>query len=207
MKSLQGIVIKTSLPNTCESRDDLKIVFEAFDTFECAKRRLSELLKELAFQENAMFDGNGYLKQFSNYINEMENALKDDDWFKECEPDGIACSDGISLFSLKELHEALHRIFCSTSAKLPFGEQEYEDLYLQVYVSDGCVHLEGYFEGPCNGIDPYIKTNMFDMSEEKDYMLYINDRFCNQEYSSKLYIDMQKIMLREQQQAGQELYI
>jgi len=52
--------------------------------------------------------------------------------------------------------------------------------------------MYGYDDGPCNGYDPKIATNMFDMTEEKDYYLYVDDMF-GQDASSELYIDLKKI--------------
>ena len=62
------------------------------------------------------------------------------------------------------------------------------------------INMKGHCDGPINGICPRIKTNMFDMSEEKDYILYIDDLFgglWNQECSAELYIDLNKNTIAE----------
>ena len=197
MKTVWNLTVKTSLPYTCVNRNALNTISYACHTFQSAKNKLREILKELAFADNAMFDGCGYLKQFSKFIADTEDAIKDDDWFIAQTQDVTGLSDRLSLFFLKELHESLHRIFSGIETELPFREFEDDDCYFWVKVCGGCVHMKGYGEGPYNGIDPHIRTNMFDMSVEKDYMLYIDDYFCDQEYSSELYTDLKRTPFSE----------
>lgn len=183
------LTVRTSLPNMSKSKTDLKLTAEVFESFECAKARLRSILKELAFAENAMFDGNGYLKLFSSYIAFEEESLADED----VDTSETFEYNGITLNFLKTLHKSLHDVFVGTDVRLPFLEQEYDDLFLLVAVSDNTVRMEGCCDGPCNGIDPYIDTNMFDMTAAKNYHLYIDDYFGEQgeqEYSSELYIDL-----------------
>ena len=183
------LTVKTSLPNPCWTDEDLKVTSSVFETFEDAKRSLRATLKELAFTPNAMFDGNGYLDVFSSYINYEEDCLDGED----LEEDESFETDEISIGFLKALHEALRSVFSGETVKLPFLDQEYEDLFLKATVSNGKILLKGYGEGLWNGIDPYLDTNMFDMTEEKNYHLYIDDFFggpWDQEASSELYIDL-----------------
>ena len=67
------------------------------------------------------------------------------------------------------------------------------DWMLSQKVGDGAVYIFGDYDGPCNGYDPYIKTNIFDMSEEKPYFLYIDDMMGQEDVaSSELYIDLKR---------------
>ena len=70
------LTIKTSLPEVCETPEDLKVKEEFFENFETAKEKMRETIKDLAFCENVLFDGNGYLKNFVNYISELEEYVR-----------------------------------------------------------------------------------------------------------------------------------
>ena len=45
--------------------------------------------------------------------------------------------------------------------------------------------------------EPLLQTNMFDMREEKDYYLYINDSLINVGRYSAIYIDLQKVEIEK----------
>ena len=71
-------------------------------------------------------------------------------------------------------------------------EAEYTtDWFIAIESNPGNILIRGEDDGPCNGYDPYIKTNIFSMKEEKDYCLYIDDLF-GQDFSAELYIDLKK---------------
>lgn len=214
MKTVWVLNVRTSLPEVLESNRKYKHIREAYESFDAAKARVREILKEFAFSENAMFDGKGYVKYFTRYIDDaaelMEEILKEheDALAIEFEEDNFA-DKHLSVGFLNVLHKKLHCIFSGEDTALPFPQKTYDDCktYLQVDVLNGCIQLEGAYDGPCNGINPYIKTNMFDMTEEKDYMLYIDDYFteyysdhpewtCNYWSSAELYIDLNKIQVK-----------
>ena len=212
MKTVWILNLRTSLPDVYESGRSYKFIREAYENFDTAKKRVREIIKEFAFADNAMFDGKGYLKYFNRYITDreelMNEVLKDEEGdaldreFAESNFD----SNMLTVGFLKVLHKKMHCIFSGEDTPLPFSEKIYNDnTYMQAEVSNDCIQLEGYDDGPCNGINPYIKTNMFDMTEEKDYMLYIDDYFT--EYysdhpewvfwsSAELYVDLNKIQVK-----------
>ncbi len=73
MDSIWVLSVKTSLPYVCEKVEDMKTEFFAFGSFEDAKQALKNKLKEFAFSENSMFDGNGnmiYLKHYLDVAND-----------------------------------------------------------------------------------------------------------------------------------------
>ena len=63
--------------------------------------------------------------------------------------------------------------------------------------SNGVIRFYGDDDGSCNGYDPVIYTNMFDMREEKDYFMYIEDLLGQDEYASQLCIDLKKTVLKQ----------
>lgn len=186
MKTVWTLNVKTSLPNVCETEGDFKVTNEVYESFGAAKKRMREIIKEYAFTDNAMFDGNGYLKNFTFYIDDLETTEEEyDEVFED--------SDWVTSSLLKNIHENLHDAFSGIDLKLDFSKKKYFDCYICVKLSNNALQIKGHEEGPINGIDPKIKTNIFDMTEEKDYMLYIDDFFCglwDQECSAELYIDL-----------------
>ena len=48
--------IKTSQPDVCRSKDDLKTAFYVYDSFEEARAAFRDAVRRYAFEENAMFD-------------------------------------------------------------------------------------------------------------------------------------------------------
>ena len=52
MKEIWVLTIKTSLPETCVSYNDLKMTIMAFDTYEKARAAFREKLRTFAFSEN-----------------------------------------------------------------------------------------------------------------------------------------------------------
>ena len=186
MKNIWVLSIKTSLPDVCIHIGNYLPCFYAYENFEDAKAALREKLREFAFSDNSMFDGNGYMKYFKEYIDDSNNDIFDDE-------------DSFEKSVLEKLQSALKSVFEGKQtdiSNLPKTNDEIKEvtdsLYLSMKNQDGTVDLYGDYEGPLNDYNPKIKTNMFDMSEEKDYFLYLNDMF-GQYASSELYIDLKKV--------------
>lgn len=98
---------------------------------------MREVIKELAFHDNAMFDGNGYLKNFKLYIDDREDAGEED-----MEED--ADSDWMTIAFLKTLHENLRSAFSGSDASLSFPDRTYSDLFISVDISNGSICMKGY---------------------------------------------------------------
>lgn len=64
---------------------------------------------------------------------------------------------------------------------------------LSLRIKSGSVRLYGDYEGPYNGIEPLIYTNIFSMTKEKDYYLHIIDAFGQEDNSAELYVDLTKV--------------
>jgi len=184
MKDIWVLTIKTSLPNVCEDSKLMESTHRAFSSFAKAKEVLRENLKELS-SKNSMFDENGDIIHFNNYIKDSIAVDELDD----------PADDLLTQSELKEIHLALKAVF-NGETYFPELREYYDDYMIGVSVSEDTISLYGTCDGPINGINPNISSNMFDMSEEKDYHLYIDDMF-DQEISSELYIDLNKVTLEE----------
>ena len=184
MKEIWTLIIKTSLPNTAEDVTELDTTVVAFSDFEVAKSTLREKLKNFAFNKNSMFDGQGGIIELDNYCGELDDESDD-----ESDDDDRY----ITARKMNVIRTAFKNIFEGKDIPLPLKDVEFcVDWMIAFDIKDGEIKFYGYDDGPCNGYDPRIKTNMFDMTEEKDYYLYINDRFGQDDNTSELYIDLIK---------------
>lgn len=181
MREIWVLSVRTSLPKTCAFFGDMKIQYWAFDSFEKAKAALRTKLKELAFSKNAMFNGNGQITQLEKYISEMWEGEDEDD-------------DVLSKGMLTKIHSALTDAFSGTEAPLGIADGDYTDWMIAVRVKGDSVCFRGEDDGPINGYDPVLDTNIFSMENAQDYYLYINDRLgqYDGETTSELYVDLKR---------------
>lgn len=182
MKEIWVLSVRTSLPDECCSKGDLKTTFSAFETFPEARKAMRETIKGFAFSKNSMFDGDGRITALNKYIGDMYEEGEDD----EC------CEDFLTSGNLLKIQNAFYSIFYGENTGLDIYENVYEDGMIVLNYDGESVLCYGCDDGPYNGYDPYIATNAFSMEEEKDYYIYIDD-LLGQEYSSELYIDLKKV--------------
>lgn len=184
MNTVWVLSIRTSLPNVCKHPGDLKLETLGFENFEKAKAILREKLKELAFNTNSMFDGNGNVTLMKKYMEEKEDYGDSED-----DSNWLSPSVGAKLLSM------FHAIFSGYDTHQMLKPRTYEDGLLAVDLKQDSIAFRGIDDGPINGYDPIANTNMLSLTEEKDYYLYINDWFgwSANEASSELYIDLRKI--------------
>ena len=183
MHEIWVLSIRTSLPETCIFFSDMQTEFLAFDSFEKAKTILRERLKELTFSPNAMFNGKGQITLLDKYISGM--------WAPEDDSD--VDDDVLSNDRLTKIQDALTAAFSGQDVRLDIKDGDYTDWMIAVCVKENSVSFRGDDDGPINGYDPVLKTNIFSMEEPQDYYLYINDRFGQyDEATSELYVDLKR---------------
>ena len=187
MKEIWVLSVRTSLPYECVSKDMLGTDFFAFENFSDARNAMRDTIKELAFSENAMFDGAGKIIHLNDYINDMDDAedANEDDY-----EDDYFLSKSVMI----KIQDAFLKLFKGEVYDFELAGSDYTDYMISVNSTFG-IEIVGDDDGPCNGYEPYISTNAFSMKEEKDYYLYIDD-LLGQEYSSELYIDLKKVELK-----------
>ena len=181
------LTVKTSLPHTCESRGDLSTECRVFDSFRKAKAALRERLRGYAFSRNAMFDGKGKMKHLDRYVADSYECAEQD------EDEDFLDNGWLTARRLNILQAALAKVFDGKNIQLPFLEDgDYVDGMLAMKVCGNRIKLIGWDDGPCNGYEPLIATNMFNMVQEGDYYLYLDDMFGLDDCSAELYIDLKK---------------
>ena len=183
MSEIWILSVRTSLPKTCSGARELSVTFDAFDDFEKGKAAFREKIKEFAFSKNAMFDSNGHIKYLSEYIEELNEGSAEEEEDYDGELTGKI---------LSKIQNALKEAFAGNEVKLDIPEGNYTDWMIAVDVSDSMVHFYGDDDGPDNGYDPVLDTNIFSMQQEKNYHLYIDDRFGQGGDTAELYIDLRK---------------
>ena len=182
MKEIWVLTVKTSLPDTCENSSDLTTTCQAFDSFEKGRNALRETIKQYAFSKNSMFDGNGNIIYLKQYADNFDDEVYEDDF------------EVLDINRINYVIDSLREVFSGKDGDFEMESEYCTDWMIAVDVTKDGISMYGYDDGPCNGYDPIIKTNMFDMTEEKDYYFHIDD-MLGQDVSSELYIDLIKTKL------------
>jgi hypothetical protein len=189
MNEIWVLIIKTSLPNVAVISKDMKTSIVGFDSFEKARNAFREKIKEFAFSDNSMFDGKGQIKNFSEYVDGMTDEI-DDEYDDEIDDEALTSK------KLSAIQGALKKAFSGDNVKLKIPDGTYTDWMIAVDVEAGSVEFYGDDDGPDNGYNPTLKTNIFSMEKEQDYYLYVNDIFGQNDASSELYIDLKKVSIQ-----------
>lgn len=183
MKEVWVLSVKTSLPEVCMNSSGLESTYTVFESFEKGKDEFRKIVKEFAFSKNAMFDGVGNIIHLKKYADDMMDEEFVDDF---------ECLDKNRLYNVIE---SLRDAFDGRDFRFEMESEYTTDWFIAIESTLGNILIHGENDGPCNGVDPLIKTNIFSMKEEKDYYLYIDDLF-GQDYSAELYIDLKKAEIK-----------
>ena len=182
MKDTWVLSIKTSLPLVCKNRRDLKTSIYTFESFAEARAALRKVLYRYAFSENSMFDGKGNIVYLRKYI---EKFTLDEENFDFSD-------DFLTIKKLRAVEDAIRNIFDGKDIVPEFEEGFFSDCMIAYTYENGEINFRGDDDGPYNGYNPVLRTNMFSMFDESDYFLYIDDLFGQNEATSELYIDLVK---------------
>lgn len=186
MNELWVLTVRTSLPHTCESFGDLKLEMLSFDSFEKARAAFREKMKSFAFTKNAMFTCKGQIAYLDKYLNRW--AMSDEEYdYRE----GL-----LTKAVLSKISRGLTLAFAGKDTYLDVEPDFYTDFMIAATVTDDYVSFCGDDDGPINGYNPVLQTNIFSMEKEQDYYLYIDDRFGQDDNTSELYIDLKKVTVQ-----------
>ena len=183
MNEIWVMSVRTSLPKVCYSFGDMNLEMQCFDSFEKAKAAFREKLKSFAFTKNAMFDGDGHISYLQKYLQKFAASEADFD-----DSDGVLTNEALS-----KIEDALSWAIAGHDTAVDLEPGFYTDWMIAATVTDDYVSFCGDDDGPCNGYDPVLQTNIFSMAIPKDYYLYIDDRFGQDDATSELYIDLKKV--------------
>ena len=162
----------------------------AFASFESAKTAMRKRIVELAKEEGSMFYGGTIDIVFDDDDN---NGPLDLQYLL----DGMANDENFSI--PKDKCDYLFDTYGISSVDADFEEEGWTDwLYgFGIVPSDEPELIcHGYDDGPCNGINPYVYINCFVMNNpDKKYSFHIEDGFSDNVFTSRLYIDLEKVCL------------
>ena len=184
MKEIWVLTVKTSLPNTCYNSSDITTTCEAYSSFEKGRDAMRETIKKLAFSKNSMFDGEGNIIYLKKYADNYDDEVYEDDF------------ETLDINRINYVIDSLRDAFSGKDVEFEMESEHCTDWMIAINSKPGEVAFSGDDDGPCNGYDPDLRTNIFSMKEEKSYYLYINDRFGQDGCTSELYIDLQKAELK-----------
>lgn len=180
MKNTWVLLVKTSLPGTFCNAGELKTNIYTFDCFDEARTALRKMLKKYAFSKNSMFDGKGNIVHLHKYIEDLtayDYSDFDDDNF-------------ITSQKLKAVERSLKNVFKGKDVVPKIMEGFYTNYMIAYTYENGEISFCGGDGDPCSLYAPVLRTNMFDMHEENNYFLYIDDLVGLDENTSELYIDL-----------------
>lgn len=191
MNEVWVLTVETSLADT-------RRTVNVFTNFEKAREAFRMTVKKYAFTKNSMFDGNGNIVYFQEYIDNIETVwfdeVVDEDVDEDEQGDNIFGGYYIDMLEKKHFEfiaEALRKTFSGNDIDFELPYDECDDDMIGVSYSGDTLLIYGTGDGPINGYTPEIETNIFSMIEEKEYYLYIDDMF-GQDESNKLYIHLTK---------------
>lgn len=180
MNEVWVLSVRTSLPHVCRSSADLSVKTEVFGSFEKGRDAMRAAVKAFAFSKNSMFDGEGNITKLKEYAMSLEGDVYDDDF------------SILDSRAMDHVTESLRKAFSGEDVDFEMPEPYCTDWMIAIESEPGEVIFHGEDDGPCNGYDPDIRTNMFSMKEEKNYYLYIDDLLGQDECSSELYVALTK---------------
>ena len=186
MNACWVLTIKPSLPNTCLSHADLQTECLVFDSFQKAKAVLRERLHGFAFSRNAMFDGEGKMMHLDKYIQNSKHEDTTEEYWEFMD------NGWLTVGRLQAVQDGLTAIFMGDDVDFSVEQGGYDDGMLSLHVCGDRLQLMGWDDGPFNGYEPLICTNMFNMTQEGDYYLYLDDLFGQDNCSAELYVDLKK---------------
>lgn len=144
----------------------------SFARFEDARDALLQKLKEFSKEQTEYFDKNGRIPAFDTRISEWGDSDTDDS--EEWDYDEQAID------FWEQALESLRELFCGEKIRKDYkievpefdGEDACYDDLMACWVSNGELCIRGVDEGPDEGINPYIHTNMLDLTDpDKNYYL------------------------------------
>lgn len=172
--------IRTSLPGKRVLPDDVKTSFFVFDRFEDARAAMREKLRGFAYGEsNAIFDGEGHIRALRGYT-EIARRFESIGTDRE-----LTCAISMA-------QDALAAALAGENAALPFEDYFGNDGAVGIEVCGGKLAAFWGCDVRLCAVDPYLKTDIFDMTEERDYYLHALVDYMVEDCAAELYVDLKR---------------
>ena len=172
--------IRTSLPGKRETTDDVKTSFFVFDRFEDARAVMREKLRGFAYGEsNAIFDGEGHIRELWEYtewaVEYAERTGTDPDFSR----------------ALKTVQDALAAALAGEDAAMPHEDCCADDGAAGFEVDGNVLSVWGE-DRRLLGVWPILKTNILDMTEDRDYYLHAVVEYGREDCTAVLFVDLKR---------------
>ena len=184
-----------------------------YSDFEKAKADMLRLIRAHARSDNGLFDGDGNIVGFNEYLYEIDEEER---WSPEPETAEQAVFYRLrtethggyeSTEAAFEKIAAVPRLLRDWLLEEPdftpcdIPEGSFTDSMIGVKASPEQISVDGVNDGPCNGIDPCIRINTFNMDDpDKAYHFCVRntfeERFDEPEYY--VYIELMKVGIDEE---------
>ena len=152
-----------------------------FDGFEKAKACFRAQLKKLIQSDNPIFDKDGKIIELSEYADRLDRLLHEGEY-------GYCSFPKQVKYVLEKLGQA-----CLGNDVLRKKTIGATDWMIWVNLDANGLNIYGFDDGPMNGCIPDIRTNIFDMREEKDYYLVVDPVFGQDFGPPKLFAYLMKV--------------
>lgn len=165
--------------------------FWAYSDFETARQEMCDLIKHHALSDNGLFDGNGNIIGLDEHIDDM---MGDGEDFYEDEAEMIKSIPGkLSSYFMGDCN---------------FSKEDFEGLELSDTLVDyfydsenSMLYIYATAEGGCNGINPYIQINSFEMNDPKRcYTCRIRNQFNDYDEFYYVNIDLLRVKVDEKRE-------
>lgn len=184
-----------------------------YSDFEKAMRDMLRLIRAHARSDNGLFDGDGNIVGFNEYLYEIDEEER---WSPEpktaeeasfyrfwTENHGGYENTESAYAKIAAVPELLRNWLLEKPDFTPFDipEGSFTDSMIGVKTSPEQVSVEGVDDGPCNGIDPCIRINAFKMDDpDKEYQFCVRNTFEERfdEPESYVYINLMKVEVDEE---------
>ncbi len=180
-----------------------------FENFEDARDAIFQILKDFCSDHyEEYFDDNGRLFMIENYLeDELEDELFEDDElfqsFTKEEYEEYKKEAKLRVEHWKPVFDTLAELFTGETIR-----KEYKILLpvitgadttnysIACWTEDGVLCIHSVDDGSCNGYEPYIHTNMFDMTDsDKDYFMTFELRFPDIDWSRIWNFSLRKVTI------------
>ena len=184
-----------------------------YSDFEKAMRDMLRLIRAHARSDNGLFDGDGNIVGFNEYLYEIDEEER---WSPEpktaeeasfyrfwTENHGGYENTESAYAKIAAVPELLRDWLLEESDFTPFDIPEggFTDSMIGVKASPEQISVEGVDDGPCNGIDPCIRINTFKMDDpDKEYQFCVRNTFEERfdEPETYVYIELMKVEVDEE---------
>ena len=160
--------------------------YYVFDDFRTGRKKMLEEIARIRKEGKAMFDENGDLIYLNRYITKMEKSELNEEYLKSCDEESLLAD------KMKEARRLLRGVMNGVETNDTKLDGFFTDYSVGLQISGGYLIICGDDDGPSNGYDPDILTNMLTVTEEKNCYFHLRDNFGQNHDPSYVFLELKK---------------